>query len=624
MKDKIAWKDLGKYIGLILCFVAVETYFRVQPEMKSLYVSPIDEVPVLFDLLYSTMIVTAIALISFKKHVLKRVIYIIVYVFLTFFMFAEYIYCRIFGRVFGIKTVKYAGEGADFAGMIFSYFDKNTFFLLGFFIFVGILGWFLIPDFPVKAGRKIKYILGVGIYAVCMVGIVLIPGLFKDTAAAEEGAFTYAYKKVIYKEWIDNKRAVSMFGAYEFLARDVYLTVFPQKVDEEDIVTVSEYFSNNEMDVNDMTGLFEGKNLIFVLMESMDDWLINEQTTPTICRMMEEGISFSNMYTPIFGSAATLNTEFCSYTGIYAPADGNPVVNYSNNLYPYSLPNLFVGEGYTAKSFHYNSPEFYNRENIHHAVGFQEYVSYLDYEEADVAEQDATLTDNDEIYEKLIEDIPFFSYVITYSAHATIRGKAYSHEDTALNIYPEYLNMYESEEMDSISAKARLTDDMFAGLLERLEEDGLLDNTVIIGVTDHYDYTISDQDYLEELSGSNNVYELSKTPFFIWAEDLIPQTVDKVVNTADIYPTICNLFGLNTQGYYIGNDVFDNNYEGYAYWQDGSWICSDGAFYSDTDTTIRNVTMDQLVQMQNLISEKLKINQLMLDTDYFAQTKVVQ
>ena len=62
MKDKIAWKDLGKYIGLILCFVAVETYFRVQPDMQSLYVLPTDEVPILFDLLYATIFTTVIAL----------------------------------------------------------------------------------------------------------------------------------------------------------------------------------------------------------------------------------------------------------------------------------------------------------------------------------------------------------------------------------------------------------------------------------------------------------------------------------------------------------------------------------------------------------------------------------
>lgn len=621
MKDKIAWKDLGKYIGLILCFVAVETYFRVQPDMQSLYVLPTDEVPILFDLLYATIFTTVIALIPRGKFTLKRLVYVLIYLFWTIFMFAEYIYCRIFGRVFGVKTLQYAGEGTDFAGIIFSYFDRSTFILLGVFLVLGIAGWFLVPVFPLKGKRAVKGICAAGVFIVCLAGIYLIPSMFKETAAAEKGTVTYTFKTTIYYEWIDNKRAVSMFGTYEFLARDIFLASVPRRVDEEDIAEVTEYFSEKELSSNEMTGLLEGKNLIFVLMESMDDWLINEETTPTLYRMTQEGINFTNMYTPIYGSAATLNSEFCSYTGIYAPANGNPIVNYTNNQYPYSLPNLFREQGYTARSFHYNSPEFYNRRNIHNAVGFEEYVSYLDYEDMDTAEMDATLVNNDEIYQKLTENTPFFAYVITYSAHCTSGGKNYSHADRALEIYPEYLNRFESEEMDSISAKARLTDDMFAGLLERLEEDGLLDDTVIIGVTDHYDYTISDQDYLKELSGSDNTYELSKTPFFIWAKDIETMSIDKVVNTSDIYPTICNLFGLDSRGYFIGNDVFDDDYEGYAYWQDGSWISSEGAYYSSIGEMVGDVSTELSSQMQSMISEKLKINQLMLDTDYFAQIK---
>lgn len=616
-KEQICFKEILKYIGLVLCFVAAETCFRVQPQMQSLFVLPTDEVPILFDLLYATIFVTIIALIPRHKTELKKTLYVALYIFWTFFMFVEYIYCRIFGRVFGIKTLQYAGEGTDFVGLIVSYFDRPTFLMLFFFFLFGFAGWFLVPDFPLNVKRTVKGIYGAGILIVCFVGIYSVPFLFKDTLAAEVGPVTYTFKKVIYHEWIDNKRAVSMFGTYEFLSRDIWLAAFPKGADEKDIETVAEYFEKNEDEINDMTGILTGKNLIFVLMESMDDWLINEKTTPTLCRLTQDGINFTNMYTPIFGSAATLNSEFCSYTGIYAPANGNPIVNYTNNQYPYSLPYLFREQGYAANSFHYNSPEFYNRQNIHNAVGFQEYVSYMEYEYIDTAEMDATLAENDEIYKKLVENEPFFSYVITFSAHCTSGGKSYSHEDIALEIYPEYLNKYESEEMDSISAKARLTDDMFSKLLERLEEDELLQDTVIIGVTDHYDYTISDQEYLKELSDSNNVYELSRTPFFIWAEDLEPLEVDKTTNTSDIYPTICNLFGLDNHGCYIGNDIFDTDYEGYAYWQDGSWIGSDGAFYSDTGEVIGAVTEEQMSDMQALISEKLKINQMLLDTNYF-------
>ncbi len=623
MSQKIKlWKnsirDIIKCIGFVLCFMAMETVFRIQPELRVRYVLITDEVPILFDFFYGVIFTILVAMIPPKWKKLKRGAYILLYTFLGFFMLSQYIYCRIFDRVYGLKTLQYAGEGGNFAAMVFSYFDRSFFILLLMLILIGVMGWFLLPDFPfMLSGWKKAVLASLGM-AVSITGILLVPSLFK--APPESGGGVYRFKKTVYEEWIDNKRAVSMFGAYEFLFRDCYLFFQKTEVSEEDIAYVTEYFSENIQTDNEMTGILEGKNLILILMESIDDWLVNEETMPTMCKMMEEGIQFTNMYTPIFGSAGTLNAEFCGYTGLTAPANGTPLVYYTNLYYPYSLPNLFRENGYTAKSFHYNLGEFYNRQNIHTSVGFEEYVSYLDYEEDKIAQQDNTLTENEALYQKLTEKTPFFDFVITFSAHSTIGAtKPYSHADEALELYPEYLGKYDSEEMDSISAKARLTDDMFAGLLERLKEDDLLKDTVIIAYGDHYDYTILDQNYLKELSDAENIYELSKTPLFIWSEGLKAQEIDKIVNTTDLYPTICNLFGLNNQNYFIGNDIFDQAYQGYAYWQDGSFIIPEGAFYSSEGSYIGEIEDKKKEEMEKLVSEKLKVNQLVLDTDYFSR-----
>lgn len=44
-------------------------------------------------------------------------------------------------------------------------------------------------------------------------------------------------------------------------------------------------------------------------------------------------------------------------------------------------------------------------------------------------------------------------------------------------------------------------DDLFARLLAELEANGTLNNTVIIGVTDHYTYGYKNEQALLELSG---------------------------------------------------------------------------------------------------------------------------
>ncbi len=92
-----------------------------------------------------------------------------------------------------------------------------------------------------------------------------------------------------------------------------------------------------------------------------------------------------------------------------------------------------------------------------------------------------------------------------------------------------------------------------------------------------------------------------------------------MVNTTDIYPTICNLFALDNGGYFIGSDMFNEDYEGYAYWQDGSFITSDGAFYGDTGERTGDMNADEVSKLRTEISEKLHVNQLILDTDFFRE-----
>ena len=164
MKNGISVKDTLKYIGLVLCFVALETVFRVQPELQVRYVSITDEVPILFDLLYGVIFATIIASIPRTRKKLKRSVYVVLYAFLSIFLLSQYLYCRIFDRVYGLKTLQYAGEGGDYAAMVLSYFDRS----------------FFLSDFPIRLSgvKRAGAVTFVGI--LCTVGILLVPVMFKE------------------------------------------------------------------------------------------------------------------------------------------------------------------------------------------------------------------------------------------------------------------------------------------------------------------------------------------------------------------------------------------------------------------------------------------------------------
>ena len=124
---------------------------------------------------------------------------------------------------------------------------------------------------------------------------------------------------------------------------------------------INAYFANRTVGGdNEMTGLLEGKNVVLVLMESMDDWMIGEYT-PTLERLMSEGISFTHFYTPGYGGIPTFNSEFCMNTGSFLSSQGGYAFDYITNTYRQSLASLLTQEGYSAKTFHYNDPSFYSR-----------------------------------------------------------------------------------------------------------------------------------------------------------------------------------------------------------------------------------------------------------------------
>ena len=171
--------------------------------------------------------------------------------------------------------------------------------------------------------------------------------------------------------------------------------------------------------------------------------------------------------------------------------------------------------------------------------------------------------------------------------------------------------------------KARLVDDFFARLLKELEQRGELENTVIVGVTDHYSYGIQDHDLLLEVSGVDDDLLLEKTPCFIWSAGLEHQAVDKTLNTSDLLPTLLNLLGVDSEYNYLGRDAIDSSYPGYAVFPDGSWV-SQGVAYNVTNGRVMVLSDDAPAMnrqrrktMNEIAATFIKINNLILEGDYY-------
>ena len=170
-------------------------------------------------------------------------------------------------------------------------------------------------------------------------------------------------------------------------------------------------------------------------------------------------------------------------------------------------------------------------------------------------------------------------------------------------------------------------DDLFARLLEELALAGELENTVIVGITDHYTYGYKNEPALMELSGVSDKLLLEKTPCFIWSADLAPMTVDKPLCTTDLLPTLLNLLGVESPYSYLGRDAFDPDYSGFVPFSDGSWITPQGAYTAtgkkllplDENTPPASLDKSQQTALTQKVQEFIRINNLILETDYFRE-----
>ena len=253
----------------------------------------------------------------------------------------------------------------------------------------------------------------------------------------------------------------------------------------------------------------------------------------------------------------------------------------------------------------------------------EDYISYEDYvTDAQELYDEEFLFNNPEVCGSFFREGQKLNFIITRSAHLSYK---YNEVLSAwgLRKYPQYKGMTGNEEEDCMYLKARLVDDMFARLLGELEDHGELENTVIVAYTDHYSYGFQNEQLMMERSGVDDQLLLEKTPCFIWSSDGLRIQVKKTLNTADLLPTVLNLLGVNSPYHYIGQDAFDENYVGYALFPNGSWVCDGVAYSAASGRTIlleegKGVTPEQMEQMAQTVNAFVYINNLILETDYYA------
>lgn len=608
-------------LNLLGFFILFAAFFLIEL-FAFLLLKPATAIGLGFGALWAGMLAGTILFLPRKAG---RIVFAILYYVFLLWTLAQAGYYQVFDKMMWLSTVAYAGEGAAFLGDVLANFPFLWWLGMLLMIFLGIFLLRNFPSVPTKFLFRIPFLLTGVIFlsALCLLPQSIIRQHDSELDVPNLSA-SYA---TAYDTMYDAKRVYDFTGIYQLTLRDIWVNELYPLTSHYDAELIQQkrkvtgYFAQRQASTtNSMSGTFAGKNVILVLMESLDDWMITQKETPTIKKMMDEGIHFTNFYTPGYGSARTLNSEFCMNTGIYLPTTGSYVYDYTSNSFAQSIASQLADKGYTGHVFHYNNPNFYSREILEPAMGYESYVSYSDYvDDKELLCQDTLLFDLPEVSDLFFREGPRLNTIITRSAHLgyTFREIIASY---AIKKHPEYRHLYGSEEENCARLKAKLIDDMFVRLLQELKDRGELENTVIIAMTDHYTYGYENMDELYAHSGVDSTLLLEKTPFFIWSADGPAIEVTKTLNTSDFLPTVLNLLGIDSPYSYLGQDAFDPAYQGYALFPDGSWIC-DGVAWQDGKILMneqnRTVSQEEVDAMAALSEEYRAINNLLLTCDYY-------
>lgn len=413
---------------------------------------------------------------------------------------------------------------------------------------------------------------------------------------------------------------------------DIDFEALAEETKSSDLAKLDRYVASlTPSSKNEYTGMFEGFNLIMISAEAFSAEVIDEQRTPTLYRMANKGIQFTDYYQP--ASAGTTGGEFNNLMGMLPMAGGKSMKNIAKNLNYYTVGYQLNELGYFGKAYHNNDYKYYSRDITHVTLGYSagyegkgngmEVALTKAWPESDLEMMEYTIP-------QYIDEDKFNIYYMSVSGHSLYD---FAHNAMARKHKDIVEDMDGSELVRGYLACQQEFEDSLTYLINALEEKGIADKTVICISADHYPYGLDtdstgwDMPYLDELYGYEveNYLQRDHNRLIIWSgalEDKDPIVVDTPVFSCDIVPTLFNLFGVEFDSRLLaGRDVFSDAQPlmfntAYDWKTDlGYYIAKQGTFYPNSDDL--EIPDDYVKTMKAIVSNKINYMKNVPALDYY-------
>lgn len=603
---------------------------------------------ILFITLFSLLTSLFIDLItSFFNKKLNKWLFIGINAFIYVLFLAQYINFKFYGNIISVYSVFHGGQVFGFFGAIWAVIKENIFRCLLLFIPVSLL---FIFHKKIKSESFNPKILWKKALVLLITFIITVLSLNLDTKKS-----IYTAKNLYYNQHYPNQMAQT-FGILTTMRLDLERTIsgFEEKTIEvaetsdkevnknpkieynvadidydsliknetnEEIKNIHNYVkSSTPSEKNIYTGMFKGKNLIAIVAEAFSPIAVNKDLTPTLYKLVNSGFVFNNFYTPVY-YVSTSDGEYVTLNSLLPKESVWSFSKSSKNYLPYAYGNLFKEMGYTTYAFHDGTYKYYNRHLSHPNMGYtykacgnglEKSMKCKIWPQSDLEMINAT-------YDYYKDSEHFMTYYMTISGHLQYNfyGNNMSYRNREL-----VKDLDKSTAIKAYIAAQKELDKALEELLNKLEADGKLDDTVIVLSADHYPYGLTTDQISEVMNIEDSKFDVHKNNLVIWSSTMKePIEINKYGESLDILPTVLNLFGIDFDSRLLmGRDLLSNS-DGLVIFNDRSWITNKGKYNASTKvfTPFNNEQVDEdyIESINTKVYNKFVISKNILETNYY-------
>ena len=598
----------------------------------------------IFSLLFSLFLDLLTSL--FSKKINKWLLIILLF-FISILFIAQYINFQFYDNIISIYSFTHGGQVLEFWGAIWETFKSKFFFIL-LFILPSILLIIFNKKIHTNNFNGKKVLIKIGGLIVCFIICLLALNLDKKEIYSAKNLFYYKHLPnlsaqklgLITTMELDLKRTLTNFEesvvinndsnktdnkpkeeeiVYKYNKLDINFEELANNETNKKIKDIHLYMNNSEATLqNEYTGIFKGKNLIAIVAEAFYPIAINEELTPTLYKLTHEGFHFTNFYTPLY-YVSTSDGEYVSLTSLL-PKEGVWSFYVSrNNLLPFAYGNVFKSLGYTTNAYHNGRYKYYDRNLSHPNMGYnymgcgnglEKLMNCKPWPQSDLEMINGT-------FDKYADEEHFMTYYMTISGHLEYNfggnNMAYKHKSEVQNLpYSNAIKAY-------IATNIEL-DKALESLINKLEEKGILDDTVLVLSADHYPYGLKNEEIKEVLDIQDEKFDIHKNNLIIWNNKIEYKEIDKYAMSLDIVPTVLNLFGVEYDSRLLmGRDILSNS-DGLVIFSDRSWISEYGKYNNSTKkfTKFKEDIPDNYVEKMNeIVYNKFVVSKSILENNYY-------